>query len=255
MMQRLKSFISDTLLRCGLEVRRSSSIPFGVHWHKDILFFPNGDKLETILDVGANTGQTALAIVRHFSDTRVYSFEPVPSTFKELTAHVAKFPQIEVFCCALGADQGSAKMTTEILSETNTLILDADTHSRTESLVEVPVDTVDNFCATKGIQRINLLKIDTEGYEMNVLRGAQRMLDQKRVDFILAECAFFHRNGAPHGDFSEILQYASGKGFNVVAFYTGGVDNLGWMWGDVLLRHTSTLHAGRVSASPIGRNP
>jgi FkbM family methyltransferase len=255
MIQTIKSSISDSLSKCGVDLRRTSSVPFGVRWHQDIQFFANGRKLETILDVGANTGQTALTIASAFRNSRVYSFEPVPSTFKQLSLNVAKYPSIEPICCALGADQGSAKMTTETLSETNTLVIGLEANLDAGPLVEVPVDTVDSFCAKRGLQQINLLKIDTEGYEMKVLQGSDEMLTLGKIDFILAECDFFRRDRAPHGDFMEIYHHLTARGFHVVSFYTGGVDNLGWMWGDVLFRHVSNLPAGRVATAPAGRTP
>jgi hypothetical protein len=84
-----------------------------------------------------------------------------------------------------------------------------------------------------------------------VLKGAQRTLSERRVDFILAECDFFPRPGEPHGDFAEILELVSTHGYRVVSFYTGGVDDLGWVWGDVLFVEASRSRGGRVAGSPI----
>lgn len=144
-------------------------------------------------------------------------------------------------------------MTTDPLSETNTLVLESNSAAR-HSLVEVPVDTLDSFCAERRIQRVNLLKIDTEGYEMNVLKGSERLLKGNCVDFILAECEFFRRDGEPHGDFMEISRFLLPFGFHVVSFYTGGVDGLGWVWGDVLFRQVSGCTRGNVVCSPARRH-
>jgi hypothetical protein len=146
-------------------------------------------------------------------------------------------------------------MTTESLSVGNTLVVDNEVALNAPPLLEVRLETADAFCVERGIQRVNLLKIDTEGYEMNVLRGAEKLLAEGRIDFILAECDFFRRGGEPHGDFIEISKHLSTFGFHVVSFYTGGVDDLGWVWGDVLFRESSRSQPGRVACSPIIKVP
>ncbi len=52
------------------------------------------------------------------------------------------------------------------------------------------------------------------------------------------------------GDFVEILKCVEDFGFRVVSFYSGGVDDLGWIWGNVLLRNVIGKQSGRVACSP-----
>jgi hypothetical protein len=68
----------------------------------------------------------------------------------------------------------------------------------------VDVNTVDAFCADRKTDRIDFLKIDTEGFEAPVLRESEEILPGGRVDFVLAECDFIRRWYEPHGDFFEI---------------------------------------------------
>ena len=86
------------------------------------------------------------------------------------------------------------------------------------------------------MKRLTILKIDVEGHELNVLRGAARAIEDRRVDFVLCECEFEPREGEPHGDFFEIFEYLSTRNYRVVSFYTGGVDQNGWRFGDVLFK-------------------
>jgi hypothetical protein len=53
--------------------------------------------------------------------------------------------------------------------------------------VEVPSWTLDEFCNTERIERINFLKVDVEGFELSVFRGAERLLRERRVDYICFE--------------------------------------------------------------------
>lgn len=247
----IRSKLRNTLEKRGLEVNRTSSVPFGVHWHDDIRAFSNGRNLETAIDAGANTGQTALAIAKYFPRCRVYSFEPVPSTFAVLVSNTASHPLVEPVRAALGAAPGMASMKTGPRDECNTLVVDAE--SSDAPLLEVPVDTVDDFCASRKIQHLGLLKIDTEGYELQVLKGAHSLLCENRIDYILAECEFAPRDGEPHGDFFEIHRHVAPFGFRVVSFYTGGVDETGWVWGDVLFRRAADAAPGRPATSPFGQ--
>jgi FkbM family methyltransferase len=253
MIQRMKFCLLNALYRRGLDLRRVSSTPFGNRWYRDIQYFPNGRRLDQVLDVGANTGQTAITLAREFRSSRIYSFEPVPSTFQQLVRNTARHSQVEAVSCALGASAGVAKITAEPLSVSNRLVDSAVSGANPGAMVEVRVDTVESFCSERGITRVNLLKIDTEGYELDVLKGAEGLLKTERIDFILAECDFFRRAGEPHGDFAAIHEFLSRFRYHVVSFYTGGVDDLGWVWGDVLFRQVSGSQAGRVACSPGGQ--
>ena len=257
MLQLIKSLLVALLRRCGLDVRRASSVPFGNRWYQDIQFFPNGRTLNIVLDVGANVGQTALTVARQFPKCRVYSFEPVPSTFQELEANMANFHNVKAIRCALGSSEGLAKMKSGQRSESNTLVVSgtAERGASTDSIIDVQIDTVDSFCSRNGIEHVSLLKIDTEGYEVNVLRGANRLLEEGKIDFVLAECDFFRRDNEPHGDFGELFSHLSALGFNVVSFYTGAADGKGWVWGDVLFRHVTTATHVNTATSPASGHP
>lgn len=250
MLGHLKKCLREALFKCGYDLRRVSHSPFGFRWERDIAFFPNGRALETVLDVGANTGQTALSLIRRFPASHVYSFEPVESTFNVLVENTGAHPNITPICSALGAEPGSARMIANALSQSNTLKLGSLTDIRPEAVVEVDVQSVDAFCKERDIRHVGLLKIDTEGAEMDVLRGARELLAAEKIDFILAECDFLRRKGEPHGDFVEIYDHVSRFGFCVVSFYTGGVDDSGWVWGDVLFRRASKSVPIPLACSP-----
>jgi hypothetical protein len=116
--------------------------------------------------------------------------------------------------------------------------------------LEVRTVRLDTYADEQGIDHIDLLKIDTEGHEPAVLRGADQLLRSSRIDHVLAECEFTERGDEPHGSFAEIHAILAPLGFRVVSFYTGGVDELGWRWGDVLFRRVGTVTPSRVAISP-----
>jgi FkbM family methyltransferase len=235
--------------RFDLDLRRRSNLPFGVRWEHDARCLMGSRATRpTLLDVGANIGQTALRMAETFSDARIYSFEPVPATFATLRQNTAHLPGVECVNAALSDTAGEAMITTSRDGQ-NTLMVEVVSSDR----VKVPLDTVDAFCEEQGIEHIDLLKIDTEGYETSVLRGANSMFEQCRIDFVLAECDFLRRPQEPHGDFFEIHRMLDSHGLHVVGFYNGGVDALGWVWGDVLMMRDGVAHGMPVACSPHRR--
>lgn len=54
----------------------------------------------------------------------------------------------------------------------------------------VPTATLDSFCAEHGIGDVQFCKVDTEGFDLEVLRGAAGMLEQQRIDFVQVETSF-----------------------------------------------------------------
>jgi FkbM family methyltransferase len=231
----------------GVSAHRRRNVPFGVDWEQDVcaLLGPRA-KGATLIDVGANVGQTATSLAAVFPHARIFSFEPVPHLFEQLRGNTAGLPRVECLNAALGASVGSAQMTADRDGQ-NTLLPGVASGSTTT----VAVDTLDEFVRAREIEHVNVLKIDTEGYESAVLEGAEELLAEGRVDFVLAECDFFRRPEEPHGDFFAIHQRLAAHGYHVVAFYSGGVDHRGWVWGDVLMARPGAVAPMPVSCSPF----
>jgi FkbM family methyltransferase len=218
-----------TLRRLGLNVSKLSNVPFGVDAFDDVASLAG--EVSVVFDVGANEGQTIERVRRVLPQTRIFSFEPVPSTFAKLSANVGGLRGVECVQSAVGDAEGHVEITVSQTSGQNTIHVSAKPDAPT---VTVSVTTVDGFAKERGIDVIDLLKIDTEGYESVVLQGARGMLEAGRVRFVLAECEFTHRPEEPHGAFFELTDALLPLGYRVVAMYAGGVDGEGWRWGDVL---------------------
>ena len=228
--------------------KRKTSIPFGAYWEDDIWGLTQGRTAMTIVDVGANIGQTAHKLVQRFPDATVYSFEPVPTTFAELKANTADLSDVHCIHCALGDFVGQAQITTHRGGRNSVFSVAG---AAAESTTAIHVNTLDAFCAENRLDHIDVLKIDTEGFEPSVLRGAGQLFSDDRIDFVVAECDFFRRANQPHGDFLEIHELLAGHGFHVVGFYNGGVDGRGWIWGDVLMMREGCVDLHRIRTRPL----
>ncbi|MFM9860013.1 FkbM family methyltransferase [Pseudoxanthobacter sp. M-2] len=172
-----------------------------------------GFKFHTVLDVGANIGQSCLSFVEHLPDATIYSVEPVPETYAALCTAVASHPRIRTFNIALGDEPGEAQMAVAGTSAGNRI--DGGT-SPAESHLDVKVDTGDAFCSREQIDHVSFLKIDTEGYDLKVLRGFGDKI--RDIDFIQIEVAMNDYNKL-HVPFFEADQFLRSKGFLLFHIY------------------------------------
>jgi len=140
------------------------------------------DSSITIFDVGANVGQFAVGAAGIFPKSMIHCFEPSFSTFKKLQAKSTD--RITVNQAGLGSSKGSF-----LLFEGQGRSVKASMIQHHESQRGEPVEvwTLDEYCMTRGINAIQLLKIDVEGFELEVLKGATRMISDGKIQFIQFE--------------------------------------------------------------------
>ena len=143
-------------------------------------------------DVGASQGMWSSALLERAPSATIYAFEPMPSAFARLSAKLDG--RVHLNACALGATVGEAEMFAppggdQQLGELASLhVRDLSSYNlAVETIGSVSVRTLDEFCADNAIARIDLLKLDTEGNELDVLRGAERLLTERAIGAIQFE--------------------------------------------------------------------
>jgi FkbM family methyltransferase len=150
----------------------------------------------TILDVGANHGLFSLEAARHIGPTgRVHAFEPTPGVRDQLLANLRSNGLdaiVEVIPAAVGAEEGSAKFRVHHgMTALNTMaaqdIVWLGRPLAADEVIEVPVLTLDAHALRSGLDFIDFLKIDVEGFELHVLRGTRGLLASRRVGVIMLE--------------------------------------------------------------------
>ena len=141
----------------------------------------------TIVDVGANVGQFAIAGAKIFPDAKVYSFEPLPEAAASLK-HRA-LPNMHVINAALGEKIGRAGLRVNSHTQSSSLLALGDTHldafpdEKEVRCVDVEMTTLDSVSI--DLVPPVLLKLDVQGYETMVLAGAKRTLE--RCDYVVIE--------------------------------------------------------------------
>lgn len=138
----------------------------------------------TIIDVGANTGMTAIPLAK--MGHRIISFEPGPTTCKELQRNVAikKVAQlVEVHCVAIGAKEETAIFDVSAkASQSFHVVQNSSKATPAGSTVAVSIKPLHNF-----VNSAFLLKTDTQGFEYSVLEGSLELLKHKAIKFLVVE--------------------------------------------------------------------
>ncbi len=175
-------------------------------------------------DVGANRGQTIQLLQDCFSTPVIHAFEPATVCFTEL-ARQSFGSQVHLHQLAFGDHDGMADFRNYEHSELSSFLplhLDKRENLFAEeeiiSVESVQVNTLDHFCTTHTIDHIDLLKIDTQGFELPVLRGGINLLKQKKIGAILLELNFATLYDG-QSDPLEILQLLRSHGMRLVDFY------------------------------------
>lgn len=175
---------------------------------------------KTIIDVGANKGQFAFAASQIFDQAFIYSFEPVPDVFQVLKENTSKIPNINIFNQALGAEKGNIKFFKNKYSHAssalpiheNQKILIPGTSDVEE--IEVTISTLSDFLTNINFKSPSLLKLDVQGFEKEVIKGASEVLN--KIDYILFETSFIEMyQGEPL--FDEMHEFVKSHGFNLIA--------------------------------------
>lgn len=234
-MRVLKDKIKKALLRHGYHLRRVEPNQLGCEPFEDMRRLTAVENDAMLFDVGANCGQTIELFREHFQSPVIHAFEPNPSTFEELKRNVAACQAVHLHCVALG-DQVESRTLFDNSESTLSSFLppgkDYGWGGKVVGQSVVPVDTVDRFCQSLSIPCIDVLKIDTQGFELEVLNGAQAMIREHKVHLIYLELQFGDAYaGVPQ--FDDVYLHLKNVGFLPVAFY-GQVprgSRLAWMDG------------------------
>jgi len=204
----------------GIKAYSWKNLPWGISLERDLQRIFRDSASPTLFDVGANVGQTAIRFRTALPHAEIHCFEPIRSTFDSLMKNTKGLGNVHVHRMAIGSSCGYARMVVFENSEENKLLVgDSSENQQTE---DVEMQTIDTFMEKTGISRIGLLKTDCEGFDLEVMLGAQQAIAGKCIDAILSEVSL--KQGAMHTDFLTIHEHLLERGFYFFAFYDYG----GW---------------------------
>ena len=151
-----------------------------------------GKDLECLIDVGSHKGEYINKSVKEFNVKKIYGFEANPNTFKILGKNVEKLGNVIVKNFGIGYEKKKINLYENIESSSSSFndlnkssyyykkkyfFLNFFGSKKITSPIPTDIIRLEDFLHEESLQKIDLLKIDTEGFEFNVLRGIGAKID------------------------------------------------------------------------------
>lgn len=228
----MKDLLRKLFKKLGYNVSR---IPLGNNVYEDMArFLDNAAKETVIFDIGANVGQSVSNFLNYFPKSTIHSFEPGPETFLKLSAKHGNTENVHLQNLAMGSENKKMEFLENEYSDMSSF-LDADRSNwgKVTNKVIVDATTVDHYCQQKGISKIDILKSDTQGFELEVFKGSIEMMKASNIRMVYFEFVFSDMyKGLPH--FDEVYKFLTDNNFRIVKIYESHFQEGVLSWTDFL---------------------
>ncbi len=187
--------------------------------HKKLLRSLN---INTVIDIGANKGQFTLVAMEVFSDVKVIAFEPLRGPSATFRRIFKDEKNVALYQCAIGPESAHATMNISASDDSSSLLEITDKQTamfpNTEKVgtEDIRIAPLSEIVSTADLRAPLLLKIDVQGYELEVLKGCVELL--KVVEFVLIECSFIELyGGQPLAD--DVIRQLQAYDINLAGIY------------------------------------
>lgn len=148
------------------------------------------NNINTLIDIGSNKGQFSLIVKDYFTDIDIHSFEPLIEEINIQKKILGK-KNINYYNCALGSKYSEKNIFITSRRDSSSILKPNSNISKnykTEEIRKIKVNVLDEIFYNKKLLNPILLKLDVQGYELEVLKGAKNFLNN--VKFIITEISF-----------------------------------------------------------------
>lgn len=179
-----------------------------------------------VLEAGAYDGTDSIAISKNWAKATFHAFEPVPELYQKLSKKTKPFANINTYPFALGDYTGIAKFYVSefenqpgIPSESSSLLKPKEhlihaPHVVFKREISVPIMTIDSWAQAYGVDTIDFMWLDMQGYELNALKASPKIM--KTVKAILTEVEFVEAYEGQYL-FAEVKTWLEEQGFVMIA--------------------------------------
>ena len=215
---KVKSFLYETL-RLTMYKHGYKLVPIKNNFGINIFFDLHdllGANVKTVVDVGANNGEYATELSKYINIQSYIAIEPDETLNHDLTEALSVFPQYRIHNVALGNMKGTVNFNIATSHVMNSVLYNGlDSWHLIDRVIKVNQTTGDYIIKNKSI---DFLKIDTQGYDLEVLKGFKSKLRKKQIKFILCEQNFAGLY-SKQAKFSELLIFMEQYGYDLVGVY------------------------------------
>jgi FkbM family methyltransferase len=177
------------------------------------------DRQWTVFDVGAFRGRWSLALLDHRPGSRIFAFEPTAASREILRQTLAD--RVEVIPKAVSDHVGEAAFV--VHGQAGEVNMDGVNRLAVDGVGEtVPVTTLDAFCAERDLGVVDVVKIDAEGHDLAVLRGAKALLSKGRIGCVQFE--YNHHWLQTRSQLRDVFALAEGTRYAVGKIVPEGVE-------------------------------
>ena len=187
-------------------------------------------EVATVVDVGANRGQFALAVSAVLPSATVESFEPLPAPAEVFRGLFSSAPNVRLHPFAIGPKRETTLIHISARDDSSSLLPISERQSElfagTQETGQLRIEAgpLDAFLEREQIKSPALLKIDVQGFELQTLRGCESMLD--RFSRIYVECSFVELYGG-QAFAGEVIAWLRERHFELHGVFNMSYDSLG----------------------------
>ena len=252
-MNRFRQKAANLLHRIAERMRFDANFPFGnpnielLRYHRDFMF---SHKFETVLDIGANVGQSAKKYRALFPNAMIYSFEPLPDCYAQMETAMVGDSRFRAFEMALGDESGTRTFYRSSFAQSSSFLPMADLHKRVAPYsagsepCTVRIERLDDLADQLELRPNMLVKIDVQGFEDAVLRGGEKTI--RMAQMLILEVSF---SELYHGQvlFADLVKMLDTWGFKILNLRPAGRDHVtkSMLWADCAFVADGTSGAAR----------
>lgn len=193
-----------------------------------------------IVEAGAFNGKDTQKMAQHWPSATIHAFEPVPEIFSELTQNTVHFTNIHRYRQALSSQNGQSTFYIAQHPKKPEKISQAGTLHKPKArldycpiiypkMITVPIISLDEWAQRNAIKKIDFIWLDTQGHELNILRGSESLLSTVHLVYLEVNFIEAYEN---QPTYQEIDNWMHKHGFYPIA--QDFTDDRRWFFGNIL---------------------